>query len=134
MQLKEQFSSFVAQNLTGGQYKLLPFIVMEEITKTGNLDFKHLWLINEVLPFMNETGLGILETRYPDLIEIIKEKANKADVTWQQVIKAFEFRAEARKIDAFLDDANLTNDIKNDIRVCLLANECQFDLATVKAF
>jgi len=56
---------------------------LKEEIDTENLNYKHLWLMNEVLPFMNQDGLEILEQRYSEFISIVKEKAYKADVTWQ---------------------------------------------------
>lgn len=57
-------------------------IVTDEIQAKKSLDYKHLWLICEVLPFMNAKGVEELESNYLYFKKLVKEKAYKADVTW----------------------------------------------------
>jgi hypothetical protein len=56
-------------------------LVSNEV-QTGNLTYKNLWLMIEVLSFMNQKGLKVLEDRYDLFLSTVKDKSLKADVTW----------------------------------------------------
>jgi hypothetical protein len=61
-----------------------------------------LWLICEVLPFLNAKGVAELEENYLYFKKLVKEKAYKADVTWQEIIKCVGFKDEATRIEQFI--------------------------------
>lgn len=87
--------------------------------QTGNLTYKNLWLVIEVLSFMNQQGLKVLEERYDLFLAAVKEKSLKADVTWQSVLKGIEYTSEALEVTAYLNEQDVTNEFKSEVMVCL---------------
>ena len=83
---------------------------MTKEVETKKLDYKSLWLINEVLPFLNDAGLNACEQNYEGFLDVVRQKNQKADVTWTELVKAFEFRNEAQKINAYLADTEGVTD------------------------
>ena len=75
---------------------------------------------------------------------MLKEKSKKADVSWQTVIKGLDFYEEMQKIESYLDEEvgperksmrkTITDDVRGEVREASFAQECQFDLETVKEY
>jgi hypothetical protein len=67
---------------------------------------------------MNAKGLDELEANYKIFKDLVKAKAYKSDVTWQEVVKCIEWRKEAKKIEDFMPEIQ-NDDVKKEIKICL---------------
>lgn len=91
--------------------------------------------INMALPFLTPEGLQAVDQSVDLLVETLLHQCVKSDCTWQQLLKAFCFRPMHREIEAYLHQTRvLSEDTRKQVLQCLLMNECQFDLQTVKEY
>lgn len=100
--MRNSFNEIRRQVLNEARHPNLWNIVTAEIQNSKSLDYKHLWLICEVLPFLNAKGVEELEKNYQYFKKLVKDKAYKTDVTWQEVFKCVGFKDEYARIEQFI--------------------------------
>ena len=61
----------------------------------GQISYRELSLLNDVLPNLSIQGLEHLEANWDTFLIAVRTKAPQADVTWQSVLSSFLFQPEA---------------------------------------
>ena len=77
------------------------------------LDYRELHVACQVISNLSSIGLDTLDQNTEDFILALKAQSVKPDCSWRSVLKSFEFQAEIRKCDVYLN--RLANDSFNCI-------------------
>ena len=67
-------------------------------------------------------------------MKILEAKSKQADVTWQNVFKSVIFMDERARIDKYMQENIVNDELRREVKAALQANECEFDLAMVESF
>ena len=93
--------------MTGKSYPNLSSI--GEMIESEEFTYKELSLVNEMLPFLNEEGLDLLEREFEPFLKIVEDKCEQADVVWYDILTQLIFRKEAKQIKAYLEQNQKLN-------------------------
>lgn len=91
-------------------------------------------MVNEMLPYLNQKGLELLENEFDTFVKILADKGQATDALWYDFVKILFFKKEAKHVKAYLEKPNNLTEHKQQILDFLKSHPCQFDLDTVKAF
>ena len=58
------------------------FATLLRRVKSGEITYRELSLISDVLPFLSQAGLERLETDFNVFLKAVRSKAPQTDVTW----------------------------------------------------
>lgn len=107
---------------------------LADLAKQQRIDYRQLKLVSQMLGYLSNIGLDVVERNIEDLIQSLRHQTAKQDCTWQMVLKGFDFQPQAKIINNFLNETIVSEDLKQEIIDAVNKNECEFDLNTVRNY
>jgi len=101
--LRQAFFKFNKDELHNNEQRYPNLVGIIMLIENERLGYKELSLINEILPNLCSTGLDAVENGFEDFINVVQAKSQKSDVTWQEILKSFDYQPEVRKIERMLE-------------------------------